>query len=275
MDSLSSTARPEEMAGASAGSDPCQGLVCGYRVDASGAMSLVSSDKMDEALTAEDSLVWLHFDQADPSARKWIEGCSHLPSEAKALLLGSDAHMRIEAIGDGLGGVVGDLYHEFAERSDKLDVLRLYLDNRCLISTRHTPMTAIEKLTRSLGEGLRVDRPLTLVTQFLHHVTDTLGDLMLDLSDTLQTLEDAVLDSRTDGANEELTRIRRVAARLRRHMVPSSTRCWASFHACRSGSPRRTRPGSEMRSNAWALSGMIWISSRNGVGCFKIRLRPS
>lgn len=195
-------------------------LVCGYRVDSAGTMEVVVPHAIDHALAAEDSLVWLHFDQSDPAARAWIEACPRLPESAKTLLLGSDAHMRIEAAGDGLVGVVGDLHHEFAERSDHLDVLRLYLDNRCLISTRRSPMTAIDKLRRSLGEGLRVERPLNLVTQFLHHVTDTLGDLMLDLADTLQTLEDKVLDGQAGGAGEELARIRRVAARLRRHMVP-------------------------------------------------------
>jgi zinc transporter len=199
---------------------PCSGLVCGYRVEQAGNVDLVGPDEIDEVLAAEDSLVWLHFDQADEQARAWIAACPRLPETAKTLLLGSDAHMRIEAAGDGLVGVVGDLHHEFAKRSDQLDVLRLYLDNRCMISTRRSPMTAIEKLRRSLGEGLRVERPVTLVTQFLHHVTDTLGDLMLDLSDTLQTLEDAVLDGSAAGTGEELGRVRRVAARLRRHMVP-------------------------------------------------------
>ena len=199
---------------------PVAGLVCGYRVDQAGNMDVVAPDAMDEALAAEDTLVWLHFDQVDEDARAWIEACPRLPKGAKAMLLGSDAHMRIEAFGDGLGGVVGDLHHEFAERSDQLDVLRLYLDNRCLISTRRAPMTAIDKLRLALGEGLRVERPVTLLAQFLHHVTDTLGDLMLDLSDTLQTLEDAVLDGSADGTSEELGRVRRIAARLRRHMVP-------------------------------------------------------
>jgi len=196
------------------------GLVCGYRVDQAGNMDVVTPAGMDDALAAEDTLVWLHFDQADDAARAWIESCPRLPHGAKVMLLGSDAHMRIEAFGDGLGGVVGDLHHEFAKRSDQLDVLRLYLDNRCLISTRRAPMTAIDKLRRALGEGLRIERPVALVAQFLHHVTDTLGDLMLDLSDTLQTLEDAMLDGTTDGSSEELGRIRRIAARLRRHMVP-------------------------------------------------------
>lgn len=183
-------------------------------------MFTVALDQVEAVLAAEDSLVWLHFDQADTGARAWIQDCHRLPQDAKTLLLGSDSHMRIEAAGHGLAGVVGDLHHEFASRSDHLDVLRLYLDNRCLISARREPMTAIDKLRRSIGEGLKAERPISLVTQFLHHVTDTLGDLMLELGDTLDTLEDAVLEGRTKGAGEELIRIRRVAARLRRHMAP-------------------------------------------------------
>lgn len=198
---------------------PAPALVCGYRVE-DGRLDAVHPDQIDAVLAEEDALVWLHFDQSDEAARAWIEACPRLPRVAKAILLGSDAHMRIEAAGEGLVGVVGDLHHEFAERSDQLDVLRLYLDNRCLISARRSPLTAIDKLRNSLGEGLRVDRPLSLVTDFLHHVTDTLGDLMLDLTDTLQTLEDKVLDGEIDRIGEELGRIRRIAARLRRHMVP-------------------------------------------------------
>lgn len=199
---------------------PPPALVCGYSVDSMGQMAVIADHAIDEALAAEDTLVWLHFDQSDPAARAWIEGCPRLPDSAKDILLGSDAHMRLETAGEGLVGVVGDLHHEFAERSDHLDVLRLYLDNRCLISARRSPETAVEKLRRSLGEGLRVERPLTLVTQFLHHVTDTLGDLMLDLSDRLQALEDRLLDGTAHRASEELGRVRRIATRLRRHMVP-------------------------------------------------------
>ena len=196
------------------------GLVCGYRVDASGGMTVIGWADIEPALAAEDALVWLHFDQVDARARDWISGCQRIPAAAKAVLLGSDAHMRIEAAGSGLCGVVGDLHHEFAQTSDQLDVLRLYLDNRCLISARRQPLAAIDKLRQSIGEGLKVERPIALVTQFLHHVTDTLGDLILELADNVDTMEDAVLDGAAVRATEELGRVRRVAARLRRHMVP-------------------------------------------------------
>ena len=200
--------------------DDSHGLVCGYRVDASGEMTTIDWRDMDTALAQDDSLVWLHFNQADVRARHWIGSCGHIPASAKALLLGSEKHMRIEISGSGLCGVVGDLHHEFVEKSDQFDVLRLYLDNRCLISARRRPLAAIDKLRHSLGEGLKVDRPIVLVTQFLHHVTDTLGDLILELTESVDTMEEAVLDDRNERPGDELGQIRRTAARLRRHMVP-------------------------------------------------------
>ena len=197
-----------------------KGLVCGYRVDASGEIKQVEWTDMDAALSVEGAVVWLHFDQADARARSWIKDCLHIPDAAKTILLGSDAHMRIETAGTGLAGVVGDLHHEFSQTSDQLDVLRLYLDNRCLISARRKPLAGVEKLREALGEGLKVDRPITLVTQFLHHVTDTLGDLILELAENVDDVEEKVLDGGAGRPGEELGRIRRTAARLRRHMVP-------------------------------------------------------
>ena len=146
--------------------------------------------------------------------------CARIPASAKAVLLGADAHMRIETAGAGLTGIVGDLHHEFAGTSDQLDVLRLYLDSRCLISTRRRPLVAVDKLRQALGEGLKLDRPIGLVTQLLHQLTDTLGELILGMMGNVDDVEDAILDDRRDYPSEELGRIRRVAARLRRHMVP-------------------------------------------------------
>ena len=79
-----------------------RGLICGYRVDPDGLMEAIGWDEMDGALAARDGLVWLHFDQVDARARHWIGTCVSIPAAAKAVLLGSDKHMRIEATGHGL-----------------------------------------------------------------------------------------------------------------------------------------------------------------------------
>jgi hypothetical protein len=41
------------------------GLVCGYRVGADGIMEELEWSTMDSALADQDSVVWLHFNQAD------------------------------------------------------------------------------------------------------------------------------------------------------------------------------------------------------------------
>ena len=197
-----------------------RGLVCGFGVDLSGTMTEIDPSEIDAVLASEDTMVWLHFDQSDAEARTWIETSDHLPDAAKAILLKSDTHMRIESAGRGLAGVVGDLHHDFRESPNQLDVLRLYIDNHCLISVRRNPLSSVLKLRQAIGEGLRVERPITLITHFLHHLTDTLGDVMLELADDVDAVEDTILLGRPSRPGEELGRIRRVAAQLRRHMVP-------------------------------------------------------
>jgi zinc transporter len=196
------------------------GLVCAYQVDETGQMKELAWADMDAALATEDNVVWLHFNQADPRARDWITSTTYLPAAGKAILLGTDTHMRIEVCGNGLAGIVGDLHHEFAQKSDRLDVLRIYLNNHCLISARCEPLNAIEKLRRSIGDGLKVERPVTIIAQFLHHVTDTLNDLLTELTGNVDDLEDQLLAGQISDRQPELARIRRIAARLRRHMVP-------------------------------------------------------
>jgi zinc transporter len=196
------------------------GLVCGYSIETDGTMSVIHATDIGQYFNKDGNLVWLHFDHSDPGARQWISACERIPAPAKALLLGSDSHMRIEAVGSGLCGIIGDLHHESINQKDGLDVLRLYLDNHCLVSVRHRPLVAIDKLRKTIGEGLRDGRPIVLVTNFLLHVTDTLGDLILGLADSVDEVEEAILDGRPSRPGEELGRIRRLAARLRRHMVP-------------------------------------------------------
>lgn len=196
------------------------GLVCGYSIDAGGVMTEIGAAEIDRHFNQEGTLIWLHFDHADAGARQWITCCARIPEPAKALLLGSDKHMRIDAIGSGLCGIIGDLHHEFATQSDRLDVLRLYLDNHCLISVRHQPLAAMAKLRQNVSDGLKDGRPIVLVTNFLHHVKNTLGDLILGLADSVDDVEEDILDGRASRPGEELGRIRRLAARLRRHMVP-------------------------------------------------------
>ena len=130
--------------------------------------------------------------------------------------------MRIEVCGGGLAGVVGDLHHDDVKDAENFGVLRLYLDSHCLISARSRPLQSMKKLRQEVDAGLKVPRPVVILTHFLHHVTDTLSDLLIELTNDVDDLEEDLLAGKLDCQVPELGRIRRIAVRLRRHMVPQA-----------------------------------------------------
>ncbi len=198
------------------------GLVSGYRIDGEGQATELAWNDVEAAMADEASLVWLHFNLADARARDRIQSIRQIPDAAKALLLGRDSHMRIEVSGGGLAGIVGDLHHEDMNEGENFGVLRLYLDSHCLISARSRPLQSMDKLRREIDAGLRVARPVLILAHFLHHVTDTLSDLLVELTNDVDDLEEELLAGKLDCQVPELGRIRRIAVRLRRHMVPQA-----------------------------------------------------
>jgi zinc transporter len=198
------------------------GLISGYRIDGEGQATELLWDDAEAALADEASVIWLHFNLADARARDRIQSIGRIPESAKALLLGRDSHMRIEVTGGGLAGVVGDLHHDDMKEGEHFGVLRLYLDSHCLISARSRPLQSMQKLRQEVDGGLKVPRPVAILAHFLHHVTDTLSDLLVELTNDVDDLEEELLAGKLDCQVPELGRIRRIAVRLRRHMVPQT-----------------------------------------------------
>ena len=198
------------------------GLISGYRIDGDGQACALRWDDAEAALADEASVVWLHFNLADARARDRIQNIRRLPDAAKMLLLGRDSHMRIEVCGGGLAGIVGDLHHEDVKESENFGVLRMYVDSHCLISARSRPLQSMDKLRKEVDAGLKVVRPVVILAHFLHHVTDTLSDLLVELTNDVDDLEEDLLAGKLDCQVPELGRIRRIAVRLRRHMVPQA-----------------------------------------------------
>jgi zinc transporter len=68
--------------------------------------------------------------------------------------------------------VLGDLHHDPRASASTVGVLRLYLDNHCLITARQEPLRAVESLRRAvLGKDLRIAGAAHLVI----HLAGSLG----------------------------------------------------------------------------------------------------
>ncbi|HWT97298.1 MAG TPA: transporter [Terriglobales bacterium] len=196
------------------------GLICGYVLHKDGTQQRLDWRDVDSEIANPDSRIWLHFNLADMRAKRWLEGCTVVPRMAKQIILGTANQMMLEPVERGLVGVLGDLHHEFDIDPSKIGVLRLYLDDRLLISARRHPLKSIDSLRRSVANGTPTARPIGLVIRLLHHLAETFGSTITELGETIDRIEDRILDDHISNEGSELGRARQLIVRLRRHLVP-------------------------------------------------------
>lgn len=195
-------------------------LICGFSASASGETRRLRWDELDSALADESGFSWVHLDVADIRVQSWLSQQPSLPVQAKRTLLGEDRLVRFKEAGrQGLSGVLSDLHHDFDDDPSAVGELRVYFDERRVVTARRHPLQAVDRLRRTMERGHCDIRPLSLVAQLLLHLSDAFVELVQDATEDLDAVEAAILDDAAKGA-ADLGRVRRLLARLRRHLGP-------------------------------------------------------
>ncbi|WP_020180533.1 CorA family divalent cation transporter [Methylopila sp. M107] len=200
-------------------------LICGFSASPAGGAQRLEWDGLDAALASTDSYCWIHLDAADLRVQRWIESQPNLPARAKKTLLGEDQLVRFREAGEGgFAGVLSDLHHDFDDDPSAVGALRVYFDEHRVVTARRHPLQAVDRLRRTLEkqawEKQSCDiRPLNLVANLLLHLSDAFVELVQDATEDLDAVEAAILDDAARGA-ADLGRVRRLLARLRRHLGP-------------------------------------------------------
>jgi len=193
-----------------------EGLICGFSLESDRAVPI----KLDSAtqISADSPALWLHFNLVDTRACHWLDACTAIPAHARELLLDADPHIRCENIDDGLALVLADLHHDFNGDPEGFGVLRVYVDRHCMITGRRHPLRAVDQLRRDVLGGFAAPTPPLLFAHLIHVVDECFHDLVKSLSDRIDEAEDEVLAGHIHDHGIELGSIRRLLARLRRHM---------------------------------------------------------
>jgi zinc transporter len=190
-----------------------RGLICGLRLQAQERAVDVELSAVD-ARDPPQCPIWLHFNFNDTRARDWISDCAWLSAESRDSLLSSDHSVRLEALGNGIAGVLADV---FADDPDSFGVFHLYVDQSCLITGRHHPATAVGLLRQDLDRGIPIDRTGALLTRLLGHLATSFGKIVAAHGDVIDDAEDRVLAGGYRETN--LGQHRRAMARLRRQVI--------------------------------------------------------
>ena len=196
------------------------GLVCAFRFT-DGAAEVLRWDNVSAALCRDQAPAWIHLNGSDQRTRHWIEKNPDIPRLARELLLGSDRRLRLEATGDGVMGIIGDVQHDFDGSLATIGMLRFYLDDHHFISLRHEPLASVDNLRHAVATGAtRPTAPVDLLIQLFNELSRALGVVLAELNEGIDEIEDKLLSHRVLAEAGELARIRRDLAQLRRHLVP-------------------------------------------------------
>ncbi len=174
---------------------------------------------LDTALRDPQAVLWIHFNAANAHAQHWIAHCERLPEAHRAFLVDQDDRKRLETIGARIVGVISDVQYRFDFDPDHIAVLRFYLDEHCLVSTRHRPLSTTDDLRKAIREGLRVDSTGRLMVSLFECQADRLDEVAARLNRDIGDMEDHVLAERKV-PRAKLAGVRRLAVRLHRHFAP-------------------------------------------------------
>jgi zinc transporter len=194
------------------------GLICGFTLQPSGSAVPLHWDPKINTSSVFEKPVWLHFNLADIRASNWIGACSTLPLDARELLLDHDAHVRHEVVGQGLALVIGDLHHDFNGDPEDFGTLRVYIDKHIVITGRRHPLKTVDHLRRAMTAGLEVSNSNNLFAKLIEELAETFARVVKQLGDVVDEAEDEILAGRVHDQGTELGRVRRLIARLRRHV---------------------------------------------------------
>ena len=195
------------------------GLICGFRLRPDGPVEQISGGAEDWKSASESGPVWLHFNLADTRARQWLATCGRIPVAARERLLGDDRHIGLRAMGGGLAGLLGDVGYEFEADPENLGLLHVYVDEHWIVTARTHPLRVADQLRREFLDGAVAPTPMFVLVRFAEELGELFDGIATAQADLIDDIEDAVLKNRGRSEGGELGRVRRLVARLRRHVA--------------------------------------------------------
>ena len=204
---------------ASSAVEPTNGLLWAFRFVPGEAPQLIEHFDIDRIESAGPAWYWLHFTSAHEQARPMIKSCRFLPEDAIESLIDQDGGLRFDVEGDAVFGALSDFERDLSGRTNETSKLFFALTKKIFVSVRRHALFSTDRVRRQFSYGQIPQSPLELLelifTQFAHAAAKELANL----SDTLDHIEDRVLQPELNDDRILLAPIRRTSARLHRHFL--------------------------------------------------------
>jgi zinc transporter len=172
----------------------------------------------DEVIQCEQPC-WLHLNYTHRKSAEWLQSTTQIPDAVRDALAGDSMRPRVSRLGDGFMIVLRSVNHNSDARRDQLVVMRVFINDKLIVSTRRRKVSAVDEVLTDLQNGNGPIDCGSWLVDICDALTDHTSEFIEDLHDKIIELEDALLDQRMP-ARGELGLLRKQLIVMRRYMAP-------------------------------------------------------
>ena len=194
-------------------------LVHAYVLDGNGGATSLDWDGV-RAWTPDQGPLWVHLNRMGAEAPRWIEAESGLDPVVADALLAQETRPHCEAVGEGALLILrGININPGADPSDMVSI-RIWAEADRMITTRRRKLSAIDSLTKSLGEKRGPKTVADLIGDLASALVERVDPVVESIDREIDTLEVSTGTSEPAQHRARLQRIRRKVISLRRYIAP-------------------------------------------------------
>ena len=195
-------------------------FICAYQLDGNGSGTQISEQNFSSRPDTSRP-VWVHLNAKSPGTRHWLETAAELPDETLVdALLAEDTRPRLNRRPEGLLLILrGVNLNDNAEPEDMVSI-RIWIEAQRLISVQLRNLRGVTDMRAKIEAG---NGPLDmgdLLTMFIEGSIIRLSPVMGDLADSVDELEDRILQMDLTGIREQIVSTRRKAIIFNRFLAP-------------------------------------------------------
>ncbi|EJY6827487.1 zinc transporter ZntB [Salmonella enterica] len=162
---------------------------------------------------------WLHLNYTHPDSARWLASTPLLPNNVRDALAGESSRPRVSRMGEGTLITLRCINGSTDERPDQLVAMRLYMDERFIVSTRQRKVLALDDVVSDLQEGAGPVDCGSWLVDVCDALTDHASEFIEELHDKIIDLEDNLLDQQIPPRGF-LALLRKQLIVMRRYMAP-------------------------------------------------------
>jgi len=199
--------------------EAANGLLWTYRFSTDGGF--VQTNIMPDLTDSEFSncWYWLHFTSSHEQSRLEIRSIPGLPEDAIETLIHQDGGLRIDIEDGVIFGAIADFERDLSGRTDDTAKLYFALSERMIVTLRRHALYSTDRVRRMIERGQYPSSPSNLLEMIVSQFAVAVNQVLVDLTETVDDIEDRVLEPDLNDDRVRLAPIRRTSVRLYRQLA--------------------------------------------------------